>query len=141
MNKVSIAALLLSAFAAHAEIVAVGVHIGSVHFVPRVAGEWNDTNPGVYIRTDADTVVGVLRNSEYKTSVYAAKVWETNRFAGLGLDLTLGAITGYRKPVVPLLTAGLSFRSGNTTFRASYLPKPPKSGSDAVHFSVEWSLK
>lgn len=142
MNKFFIAAALFAAFAAKAEVVAFGVHTVTTHFTPRAGGEWNNQNPGVYIRTADDYVFGTLRNSEYSQSMYAAKVFESLRWNGFAVDAVVGAITGYKQhPVIPMLTFGLSYQTGDLTSRLSYLPKPPKAGSAALHLSFEWSLK
>ena len=136
-----IAALLCTA--AHAEglkPVALGLHIGSRHFEARDSGTWNDNNPGVYARWSNGLVVGTLRNSERRQSVYVGKVFETPRWHGLGADVTVGGITGYARDVSPLLALSGSLKFGQAAARLSYLPKAHPAASAAVHFSTEWSF-
>lgn len=139
---VILAALLCTAAQAEGlKPVAVGLHIGSHHFEARETGTWNDVNPGVYARWESGLVVGTLRNSERRQSVYVGKVFETPRWNGLGADMTVGGITGYARDVSPLLAIGGSLKVSKTTARLSYLPKAHPKASDAVHLSMEWSFK
>ena len=119
---------------------AIGLHIGSHHFDARQTGTWNDANPGIYARWTTGLVVGTLRNSERRQSVYAGWTWETPRWHGLGADVTVGGITGYARDVSPLLALSCSFKAGNTTARLSYLPKAHPKASAALHLSTEWSF-
>lgn len=121
---------------------AVGLHIGSHHFQDREAGTWNNRNPGMYARWDSGLVVGTLRNSERRQSVYVAKAWQTDRWHGIALDLTAGGITGYERTVSPLLSVGASIAITETvSIRLSVLPKAAPKGSAAIHLSTEWSFK
>jgi hypothetical protein len=138
---VILAALLCTAAQAEGlKPVAVGLHIGSHHFEARESGTWNDANPGVYARWSNGLVVGTLRNSERRQSVYVGKVFETPRWHGLGADVTVGGITGYARDVSPLVALSGSLKVGKTTARLSYLPKAHPKSSAAVHFSTEWSF-
>ena len=119
---------------------AIGLHIGSHHFDARQTGAWNDINPGIYARWASGVVVGTLRNSERRQSVYVGKVFETPRWHSLGADVTVGGITGYARAVSPLLALSGSLKAGNTTARLSYLPKAHPKASAALHLSTEWSF-
>jgi hypothetical protein len=136
-----IAALLCTAAQAEGlKPVAVGLHIGSHHFETREAGTWNDKNPGIYARWESGLVIGTLRNSERRQSVYGGKVFETARWYGLGADVTVGVITGYACDVSPLVALSGSLRVGKTTARLLYLSKAHRAASAAVHFSTERSF-
>lgn len=137
------AAILLAAICAaqaHAfePPAAMGLHIGSHHFEARESGTWSDVNPGIYGRWESGLVVGTLRNSERRQSVYVGKVFETSRWHGLGADVTVGGITGYASDVSPLLAISGSLKVGKTTARLSYLPKAHPKASAAIHLSTEW---
>jgi hypothetical protein len=122
---------------------AMGLHIGSHHFTPRdpAQGTWNNTNPGLYARWGSGLVLGTLRNSESRQSVYIGHIWQTPRWHGLAADATLGVINGYGRPVSPLAAVGASLAvSPRTTVRLSLLPKAAPKGSGAAHLSIEWSL-
>jgi hypothetical protein len=119
---------------------AIGLHIGSHHLEARQTGTWNDINPGIYARWSSGLVMGTLRNSERRQSVYAGWTWETPRWHGLGADVTVGGITGYARTVSPLLALSGSLKAGNTTARISYLPKAHPKASAALHLSTEWSF-
>ena len=139
---ITLAALLCTAAHAFEPPAAVGLHIGSHHFEARESGTWNDRNPGIYVRWDSGLVVGTLRNSERRQSVYVGRVFQSPRWNGLGADLTLGAITGYRRAVSPLAAASVSVAVTDAlAARLSYLPKAAPKASAAVHLSIEWSLQ
>ena len=136
-------ALLLATSAQAITPEVVGLHIGSHHFTPapKHIGTWNDNNPGVYARWSNGVTVGTLRNSERRQSTYLAMTWETPRRYGLSASVTAGGITGYSKPVSPLLTFGASASvTRDAAIRLSYLPKSNKQGSAAIHLSIERSF-
>jgi hypothetical protein len=144
MNKLLAITLALSCSAAAAVELpsSVGLHIGSHHTQAREVGTWNDTNPGVFARWDSGLVVGTLRNSESRQSAYAGMTWETPRWHRLAADITVGGITGYGRPVSPLLVVGGSLAvTDSFSIRLSYLPKAAPKGSAAIHLSTEWSFK
>jgi len=136
-------ALLLATSAQAITPEVVGLHIGSHHFTPapKHIGTWNDNNPGVYARWSNGVTTGTLRNSERRQSVYLAMTWETPRWHGLSAAITAGGITGYAKPVSPLLAASGSLAlTDNTAVRLTLLPKAHPKASAAAHLSVEWSF-
>lgn len=142
MNRAIFACLLGLCCTAHAEVTAIGLHTVTYHSRSPAHGEWNNVNPGLYAKTDSGYVFGTLKNSEFKQSFYAGLIWETKKVHGLSGHLTAGAITGYAKPVQPLLSFGVSYAVTDCfAVQLNYLPKPPKTGSSAVHLSLEWSLK
>jgi hypothetical protein len=136
-----LAALLCTAAQAEGlKPVAVGLHIGSHHTEAREFGTWNNRNAGLYARWESGLVVGTLRNSERRQSVYVGRVFQTERWHGLGADLTVGGITGYARDVSPLVALSGSLKVGKTTARLSYLPKSHPKSSAAVHLSMERSF-
>ena len=113
----------------------VGVHLGSVHSTKyQNNGEtWNNTNPGVYVRTDTNWVVGGYYNSMRKPTIYAGKVWPIYQAGNLKLDLTTGLATGYRFAVVPLVSPSVKF--DGLPFRLHYIPGI--GGPHVLHISYE----
>lgn len=144
MKKTIFSALLAASFSASAfeAPTHIGVHIGSHHFHERSAGQWNDSNPGLYARWDGGAVVGSFYNSERKQSFYAAMNWQTRRWHGIAIEATAGAITGYESAVSPLAALSLSVDVWKgITVRASYLPKATPKGSGVAHLSVEFPIQ
>ena len=132
-----LAAIVLCVFAAalgtcaHAQPVTIGVHIGSVHLPAR---EFNNVNPGLYVRQGA-WQAGAYRNSYDHTTVYAVRAWPLTERA----ELAAGLATGYREawdhgPLAPM--AAFSYRFDGGT-RLSFLPPTPKT-SGVVHLSKEF---
>ena len=108
-------------------ITAVGLHIGSYHDKPG----FNNTNPGIYLVSEDNTVVGIYNNSFKKPSLYVVKNFSTEdkRFS-----LAIGAVTGYsQSPVMPLIVP--SIKLGN--FRLSFLPRSAPKNADVLHLSYE----
>ncbi len=125
---------------------AIGLHIGTYHSEPladpkfdaispgvvpfKVAGtrpRLKAFNPGLYAICDS-AVVGAYRNSLGRASVYGAYSLPVGPF-----DVALGGVTGYDKPVIPLVVPSL--RVGHV--RLSLL-LPYEKGAAALHFSLEF---
>jgi hypothetical protein len=89
----------------------VGIHIHSWHHELKANGKpYNDTTPGLYIRTnDTHTVAGIYENSINKKSFYVGKDFETNQNRRLKFGITLGLVTGYNKPVLPFVVPSVTF--------------------------------
>lgn len=118
----------------------VGLHLVSHHFSAAQKGRpaWNDNNPGVYARWSNGFTLGTFYNSERRQSVYAGQTWETPRWCGLAASVTAGAVTGYARPVSPLLAASASVvLVKGTALRVTLLPRAHPRGSAAAHLSVE----
>jgi hypothetical protein len=106
---------------------AIGLHLGTYHF--DASKGYNDFNPGAYVVCDGWTS-GAYRNSERKPSVYAGKT-----FAFSGFDVTIGAVTGYRRAALtPMLVPSHKFENG---VRLSLL-LPAEKGGGGVHLSWEF---
>ena len=111
------------------QIIALGIHLVSWH-----SQEYNNINPGAYIRTDCNIQVGAYYNSERRLSIYGAYVLETDRFFAFA-----GAATGYNNRfIIPL--GGVGVKLGN--FRLSYTPginryKTPH----LLHLTYEFNFK
>jgi hypothetical protein len=144
MKRAALVLATLLASQAHAtQPTHIGLHIGSHHLTraPAYVGEWNDANPGVYARWASGFTLGTLLNSERRQSTYAGFTLEGNTLAGYTPAVTVGLITGYTKPVGPLLALSVS-RPITDSFsaRLSWLPKARVDGSHALHLSIEWRL-
>ncbi len=110
----------------------IGLHIGS-HHMP--AKNYNNSNPGMYYRTDEGWTVGAYRNSLRNNSVYAGYTWKFG-----ALDVTTAGVTGYFHKVQPLLVPSLSlFTYRGVTPRVAYIPRVEKRiGSHVLHLMVEY---
>lgn len=133
-----VSALAAFSFSAAAdEIAAYGVHIGSHHFP---SYEYNNVNPGVYVRMTSGMTYGTYYNSERRVSVYAGYTKEWGRWA-----VTVGAVSGYsmgkdKTRIYPMIVPSVKLgKVGDTTFRIAVLPQISKNkGATAVHLMAEW---
>ncbi|HEX6707896.1 MAG TPA: hypothetical protein VF169_24340 [Albitalea sp.] len=109
-----------------------GVHLASVHLPQR---GFNNTNPGLYYRTDAGWTAGAYRNSLRRTSAYAGLTWDWGR-----LSLTGGAVSGYSEEVQPLLVPSLRLVTiQGVTARVAFIPRVEKRiESHVLHLTVEF---
>lgn len=124
----SFAILFVAAAPAFAQTV--GVHLGSQHYPSR---DFNNVNPGGYVRWDNGLTIGAYRNSFEKTSVY---VGYTAEWGWLGL--TGGVISGYPQPM--FLAPSVRLPVGPAWARIVVLPRIEKQGSSVVHLALEWKL-
>lgn len=133
MKKYLIAMAAVLALAVHADtkIEAYGLHIGSHHAPAR---DFNNWNPGAYVRWTNGATVGAYYNSERRMSAYAGYTHQWGAFA-----VTLGAITGYeRRAVLPLLVPSVRLGSvGPASFRLAVMPKIEKRGATVLHLMME----
>lgn len=131
--------------------VAAGVAIGAMLFLPSKAcaqeryttglhlatwhdsGSYNDRNPGVYLRTPAGWTAGTYHNSHRRQSVHVGRTWR--HATGWGdLSITMGAVTGYARPLQPLVVPSLRIWH----VRLTALPRADPKGAAGVHLSVEF---
>ena len=110
----------------------IGLHIGSHHFP---AKNYNNSNPGLYYRTDEGWTVGGYCNSLRRNSFYAGYTWKFG-----ALDVTTAGVTGYFHKVQPLLVPSLSlFTYRGVTPRVAYIPQVEKKvGAHVLHLMVEF---
>jgi hypothetical protein len=122
---------LFAATSAHATTV--GLHLGSVHDKPG----FNDSNPGIYIKTEEGYTVGTVYNSVNKQAFYAGYTFSRN-FGKVELAATVGGITGYTLPVTPMLVPSVVVSlTDSFSARINFLAKVHKYGASALHFTVE----
>lgn len=138
MSRGALASLLLIAACSAAAEPAwqLGLHVASAH----ERGGYESSTPGLYLRAPSGATLGLLRNSQGRSSAYAAHTWQSvdRRWA-----LTAGLVSGYDSaPVSPLLCASLRQPLGaGRALRLAYIPRPPgKGGSAALHLSLEADL-
>ena len=115
----------------------IGLHLATLHSQRGLC----DVNLGLYAVWPSGFTVGGYRNSEcQKVSFYSGWTWQTTGPVRVGL--TAGLITGYRQaPVLPLLVPSVTVDvSPTTAIRATFVPKVEKNGTNALHFSIEFSL-
>lgn len=113
------------------------LHTGSYHGSHSTL---NTTNPGLGYATDGGWVVGVYYNSYEKISLYGAKDFAVNRYAGA----FVGVATGYEQiSGQPLGFVGglrLSIPLGDK-WKANVLYAPSIGGSEAVwHLTLSYKL-
>jgi hypothetical protein len=120
------------------ELAAVGVHVGSWHSEPG----FNNTNPGVYVRTADGWTLGAYRNSVRRTSTYAGWTTGVDLAAGVRAEVTVGAIAGYFRPVLPMAVPSVRFALGeHLGARLILIPRiNPKLGAHVVSLAIDWSL-
>lgn len=130
-------AFAAASFATSADTV--GLHIGSQHYP---AKDFNNFNPGAYYRWDSAPVAGGIPviggyyNSERRASFYGGLHYQWG-YAGV----TIGAITGYSKPVLPLVAPSIMLPiTDRVAARVVYLPKVEKRGAHVVHLMLEFKL-
>lgn len=111
----------------------VGLHLGSVHLPKR---DYNNANPGAYVRFGNGLTLGGYYNSERRPSFYAGY---THSFGPV--DVTVGAITGYeRAAVMPMVVPSVRlFEIGRVGVRLAFVPKIEKNGAHVLHAMVEWA--
>jgi hypothetical protein len=108
--------LLLALFCLPAHSETYGLHIASYH---TEAGH-NNINPGVYVRSSAWDVLPVsVQAGAYKNSLSRATAYAMGNLSAYGATVSLGAGTGYKSRVVPMLA--LSYRVDH--WRLAYVPK------------------
>lgn len=126
-------------------IIAVGIHAATWHERPN----FHTSTPGVFVTLSNGVGVGAYANSrktvQRKHSVWVGKTWASESLS-LGPvevrgEVVVGAVTGYSRPLAPLVTPGLALRHRGATLRLSYLPQAEPKGSQAVHFSVSFDVK
>lgn len=115
------------------ESIILGVHLASAH-IPAPEGI-NNFNPGVYIQADGWTA-GAYRNSYRRPSLYLGHTLSWGP-----ASLFLGAVTGYHKPVLPLVApslAGPSYEGWRP--RLTLIPRFKENRTTVLHLSVEKEL-
>jgi hypothetical protein len=123
--------LLFACFPAFAETF--GVHLVSTHG----DGGYNNVNPGLYFRLDNGFTAGRYVNSYKRHSTYVGYTAE-HRAGNLSVAVTIGAVTGYQKPVMPLLVPSGAYHFGPNAIRLAYAPKPPQGGGSwCLHLMAE----
>lgn len=114
-----------------------GLHLGSYH---NPAQEYNNFNPGVYMRDPEGMQLGVFRNSYKKTSVYAAQMFEYKY-----VDVLVGVATGYpgKTGLMPMLGLSKAFEiDKGSALRLTLLPCRSEGKTGMVaHMTLEFALK
>lgn len=118
--------LLLLSASGQAHAGTLGFHIAS-HHLPN--NGFNNVNPGVYYIRDDGWTVGTYYNSERKQSVYAGYTWDWG-----WVRLQAGVITGYSRPVLPMVMPSFSLSHG---FRLYVIPRVERGGASVVHLTWE----
>lgn len=97
--------------------------------------QYNEQNSGIGYVSPNDYLLGAYINSLNKPSVYAAKEWKTDHYKVGPLSfqggLLGGAVTGYVKPLTPLLMPEVLGSYGDHTMALGLVP-PVKNVTPAV---------
>jgi hypothetical protein len=119
-------------------IAAVGLHLASHHSLPG----YNNSNPGVYVKTTEGYTAGTYYNSERRQTFYLGRTFEAQLVPWLSAGVTVGAITGYRpSPVLPMAIPSVRVPlAGDVSARVAYVPPIEKKGVSTVHFALEFAL-
>jgi hypothetical protein len=115
----------------------IGLHLGSVHDKPG----FNDTNPGIYLKTDSGITVGTVYNSVRKQGFYAGYTFVKMLTNSIEASVTLGGITGYKMTVTPMVIPSVAYKfSSGYSVRSAFLAKINSDGANAVTFMLEKSF-
>lgn len=116
----------------------IGVHLGSIHHSGYT--EYNNTNPGLYVRSPTGWQAGTYWNSHRKMTVYGGKAFIFAKVPEHDWDfgVFVGAATGYPWGKITPMGA-LSTRFGWA--RLSFSPPVGDKVSATLHLSFEWELK
>ena len=106
---------------------ALGVHLMTDHGL-QPGHRFHELNPGGYVRCDRN-VAGVFANSIGRTSAYVAHLVPITGT----VDLSIGAVTGYAKSVMPLMA--LQFRTGK--YRVAFIPTT-NTNRGGMHLTTEF---
>lgn len=97
--------------------------------------KYNETNSGLGFALKNGLTFGGYENSLGRPSFYAAKEWKTDPYqmgpVGLQAGLLGGAVTGYGKPIMPLLMPEVVGSMGNHSLALGLVP-PIKKVTPAV---------
>jgi hypothetical protein len=89
-------------------------------------GDFNENNGGIGYRSDDGLMAGYYRNSLNKHSLYAGKEFTTDKYrlgpAEMRLGAVLGGVTGYGKPVMPVVMPEVLGSIGDHTMALGMVP-------------------
>lgn len=114
-------------------ITAFAFSIASYHFDREV--KHNEVNPGVFVELNHAYVVGVYRNSNYRTTVLAARQFNLTQIGSVNVGALAGVCSGYDFPVPVCGSLTLNYRG----FTAAIVP-PVKSSSGVVGLSYRYAF-
>lgn len=126
------ATLAMLIAAPRAEAGTVGLHLVSAHLPKR---NFNNTNPGLYYRSDSGWTTGVYNNSLSRASVYGGYSLQYRALA-----LTVGGVTGYQHDVQLIVVPSVAlFTVHGVTTRVAFIPRVEKRiASHVLHLMVEY---
>lgn len=104
-------------------ITAVGISLASYHY-KRDLYDYNEVNPGVFVELNERVVIGVYRNSYYKTTLLAAWSQPLVSIGSVNFGAMAGLCSGYEEPSLPICGA-LWVR-----YRAVQIMFTPRMGGD-----------
>lgn len=117
-------------------ILAIGIHLGTYHSNIDEGYHPNNFNPGMYVETVDNSVLGAYFNSDRKSTIYIGKTLHKENFS-----LMYGLATGYKYDVVPAIIPSYTISlSKEARMRMWWIPKVD-SAAEGVHFSIEWRIK
>lgn len=119
-------------------IAAIGLHLVSWHDEPG----YNNTNPGVYVKSECGLTAGVYKNSFSRVSVYGAYSYDPPKlpfWASAGFATGYAKIPGTNFRLSPIAIVGLkSPQYKGYLFRVGYIPKiGGVNNVNVVHLMIE----
>lgn len=116
-------------------LLAIGIHLGTIHSNINQGYTPNDFNPGAYVETIDNYMIGMYYNSDRKSTIYVGKALHYKQ-----AQVMIGLATGYNKPMVPAIIPAYNVPlSKDVSGKIWYVPKV-NSGAEAIHFSIEWRM-
>lgn len=108
----------------------IGIHLATAHI--DATKPLNDYNPGIYVQTTNNIVVGTYYNSIKRQSTYVGYNYSIGP-----IDVVVGGTTGYYKDVLPMVMPSTKLGPVRLTF----LPKTDITSAHVLHFSIEKAFK
>lgn len=108
--------------------------LASYHFDREVTR--NEINPGVVVELNNAYLLGVYRNSHYRTTVLAARQFHLASFGSVNVGAFAGLCSGYDFPVPVCAAATVEYRG----LTLAFIP-PVSTTSGVVGLSYRYALR
>lgn len=132
---VAIITVLLSFLAPAMAETVIGLHIGTKHF--DTDKQWNDFNPGAYVKFSNGVTAGVFKNSESNKSYYVGTTASKQMTQQIEVSATIGVMHGYSQGTIPFVLPSVAYKFNDYALRFGYVPKVNKQGAAGLHMMIE----
>lgn len=115
----------------------IGIHLGSKHWP---AADWNNFNPGLYLKSPFGYTGGFYYNSQRHWSTYLGYTYEPEwSVLGWRPAVTAGVVTGYEAGILPMFLPSISRPLWlGYWLRLGGIPKiHPKQDAAVLHVMIE----